>query len=184
MNGERKIQVGVILGAHGVQGEVRLRSFTAEPESLFAFKTLTDESGKREFKPKRKGLVKGDFIASLKGVTDRNASEALRGVKLFVDRSALPKAGEDEYYEADLIGLAAKGEDGKSYGKVLALHDFGAGAFLEIQPSKGASFMLPFNDDFVPEVDVAAGCLTVVVPDEWLAAEKPEKDKPKRRSKT
>ncbi|MDD5586306.1 MAG: ribosome maturation factor RimM [Alphaproteobacteria bacterium] len=174
MKKEAKIQVGAILGAHGVQGEVRLRSFTTDPEAIFAFKKLSGEDGKQAFEPKRKGAMKGDFIVSLKGVTDRNGAEALRGTKLFVARSALPKAGKNEYYEADLAGLAARGEDGKSCGTVLALHDYGAGAFLEIQPLSGASFMLPFTDDYVPEVDLAAGCLTVVVPEGWLAAEKPE----------
>jgi 16S rRNA processing protein RimM len=173
MKAERKILVGVILGAHGVQGAVRLRSFAAEPESLFAFKVLTGEDGTRAFAPKLKGVMKDHFIASLKGVTDRSAAEALKGVKLFVDRSALPETSPHEYYEADLIGFAARDENKKDIGKVEAVHDFGAGAFVEIRPAKGASFMLPFNGDYVPDVDMKNGCLTVVVPDGWRESGKP-----------
>ena len=173
MEQNRKILVGVILGAHGVQGAVRLRSLSAEPESIFAFKVLTDESGDRKFALKLKGAMKDYFVVSLNGVTDREGAEALRGTRLFVTRSALPPAGAHEYYEADLIGLKADGKDGKSYGTVKALHDYGAGAFLEIQPVKGSSFMLPFTDACAPEVDVAAGHITVAVPDGWLEKEKP-----------
>jgi 16S rRNA processing protein RimM len=168
----RKICVGVIMGAHGVRGEVRLRSFTDDPESIFAYKPVTDEEGKRAFTLKRKGMMKDHFIVSLKGVTDRNAAEALRGTELFVERAILPPAGKGEYYEADLVGLAAKTEDGKTLGKVLALHDYGAGTFLEIEPVKGKSFMLPFTDAFVPDVNLAKGFIQIVVPEGWLAEDK------------
>lgn len=166
-----KICVGVIMGAHGVRGEVRLRSFTDDSNAIFSYKPVTDEEEKRVFAPKRKGAMKDHFIASLKGVTNREEAEALRGTKLYVDRSVLPSAGKGEYYEADLVGLAVKTSDGKTLGKVLALHDFGAGAFLEIEPVKGKNFMLPFTDDFVPVVDVAKGFVQIVMPEGWLETE-------------
>jgi 16S rRNA processing protein RimM len=96
----------------------------------------------------------------------------LRGTKLYVARVGLPPAKKNEYYEADLIGLETRGADGKNVGKVLALHDYGAGAFLEIKPANGASFMLPFNDAFVPNVDLERGLLSVIVPEGWLTTPK------------
>jgi 16S rRNA processing protein RimM len=204
MTQRRKILVGKILGAHGVKGDVRVRSFTEKPETLFAFKSLTDASG-RAVVLKRKGAVKGDFFASVEvrendppsaktkdlpkskskfsllppqggkesslvgsRVTDRDQAEELKGTELFIERSALPPVKKYQYYEADLVGLSAHGEGGKACGKVVAVHNYGAGTFLEIQPVKGRSFMLPFNDGFVPVVDVQGGCLTVVVPDGWV----------------
>lgn len=181
MKPDRKIQVGVILGAHGVRGAVRLRSLMEKPESIFGFNTVSDESGARRFALKRAGAGKDHFIVTLQGVGDRNAAEALRGVKLFVGRTALPPLKKRAYYAVDLVGLNIVDRDGKSYGSVLALHDYGAGAFLEIKPAKGPSFMLPFNDMFVPEVDLEARQATVVVPDGWLTPEKPP-TKPKRKA--
>jgi len=176
MKPDRKIEVGVILGAHGVQGAVRLRSFTEDPEAIFRYKGISDEKGERTFSFRRKGAAKGVLIATLQGVIDRNSAESLRGTKLFVNRSALPPLKKREYYETDMIGLSAEGKDGRIYGKVIALHDYGAGAFLEIKPEKGASFMLPFNDDFVPDLDLKTGRLTAVMPSGWLT-EKPARDK-------
>jgi 16S rRNA processing protein RimM len=121
------------------------------------------------------GLVKDDFIATIKGIDDRTAAENLRGTKLFVSRDKLPKAKDGEYYEADLQGLEAKTEDGETIGTIEALHDYGAGSFLEIKPQKGPSFMLPFTDAHVPTVDIEKGFATVLIPEGWLNVEKPEK---------
>lgn len=167
MKDDRKICVGVVAGAHGIKGHVLLRSFTEDPEAIFRYKPLMDEKGERTFVFKNQGVVKGQFIASLKGASDRNAAEALRGTKIFVERSALPPAGRRTYYEADLVGLTVYTEE-KKFGTVKALHDYGAGAFLEIQPAKGTSFMLPFTDDYVPEIDLKEGVMTIVVPEGWV----------------
>ncbi len=164
---KKRILIGTVLGPHGVKGDVRVRSFTQEPQALFAFKAVTDESGARSFELKRKGAAKGDFIVAVDGIKDRNAAEALKGLRLFVAREALPKTKKREYYEAELIGLKVADEGGKGLGDVIALHDYGGGPFLEIKPAKGASFMLPFNDTFVPVVDVREGRVTVVVPEGW-----------------
>lgn len=179
MKPNRKIQIGLILGAHGVKGALRLRSLTTDPEAIFSYKKISDESGKRIFKFKRKGTVRSNFIVSLDGITDRNSAEALRGTKLFINRKDLPHTKEHEHYEADLVGLIAIGEKGKKYGKVTALHDHGAGAFLEIKPSGKPSFMLPFNDVFVPEIDYKKGCLRVFVPEGWISS----KDTPLKKKK-
>lgn len=175
---EHKILVGAILGAHGIQGHVRVRSFTEDPHAIFAFKNITDESGQRGFTLKSKGRIKGAFIASCaitpsreSRIKDRNEAEALRGAKLYIDRSELPKTRKNEYYEADLIGLEAIDSNKKTQGKVLALHDYGGGPFLEIMPEKGASFMLPFNDTFIPEVDMKAGSISVIIPEGWIESD-------------
>ena len=161
------ICVGVIAGAQGIRGFVRVRSFTDDPESIFKYKPLTSEDGTREFKLKLQGVNKDMFVASLDGVTDRNSAEAMRGTQLFFDRAKLPKAKKGQYFEADLIGLAAKDKQGKAYGKILSVHDYGAGVFLEIGMNKKDSFMLPFTDACVPEVDMASG-ITIMPPDGWL----------------
>ncbi len=170
-----KIRVGVILGPHGVLGQVKLRSLTEEPDSLFAYAPLTDETGARVFEIKRRGEGKDHFIVSIKGVKDRAQAEALKGTALFVDRALLPQEAEGEYYLADLVGLEARDEAGKGVGFVEEVHDYGAGVFLEIKPKGGKSFMLPFKDAFAPVVDVAGGTIQIVVPDGWLSEEKEEK---------
>lgn len=174
-----KICVGAIAGVHGVRGGVRVLSFTAMPDDIFAYGTLSDEDGKRKFDLKHVGMVKNYFIATIKGVSDRTAAEKLKGTKLFISRDVLPKTKKNEYYEADLVGLKAKDKLGKPQGKVLGVYDFGAGSFLEIKPEKGKSFMLPFNDDCVPEIDVDGGVVIVEIPEGWLSEEKPDKKESK-----
>ena len=158
----------MIAGAHGVKGDVRLRSFTENPEAIAAYKPLTDESGARDFKVTLKGSVNNYFIASLPGVADREAAEALRGARLYVPRAALPKTRKRQYYQADLIGLSVRDESGAGRGTVLAVHDYGAGVFLEIGAGK-SGFMLPFNDNCVPEVDLKGGHIMIVPPKGWLS---------------
>ncbi|MBV8060566.1 MAG: 16S rRNA processing protein RimM, partial [Alphaproteobacteria bacterium] len=99
---------------------------------------------------------------------------ALRGTRLYVDRDALPEVDDGQYYHADLVGLTAMDSAGKPYGRVMAVHDYGAGVFLEIGTNKKDSFMLPFKDAQVPEVDLAAGRVVIAVPDGWLDKRQPE----------
>jgi 16S rRNA processing protein RimM len=170
----RKLCVGAIAGAHGIRGQIRLRSFTSDPEAIFSYKPLLSEDGKREFELTPQGVNKDCFIAVVAGVKDRNEAEALRGTKLFFERAQLPKPKKGQYYEADLIGLMAQDGQGKAYGKILAVHDYGAGVFLEIGASKKDSFMLPFTDACVPEVKTAAGRVLIDVPEGWLDQEAKE----------
>ena len=174
MKQDRKICVGMIVGAHGVSGLVRLRSFTEDPEGVAAYGPLADEEGSRSFTLKLNGVMKDHFIVSIKGVGTREAADALRGTKLYVDREALPKTRKREYYEADLVGLEAR--DGKkiSYGMVSAVHSYGGGSFLEIGRTKTDSFMLPFTDAYVPEVDVEEGFIVIELPEGWLEEKKPK----------
>jgi 16S rRNA processing protein RimM len=164
----RRILLGRIAGAHGVRGELRIRSFTAEPASIAAYGPLVDKGGTREFRLALRGRVRGDeLIAHIEGVADRNAAEALRGTELYVDRDRLPPVVDTaEYYEADLVGLAVVDRAGNPLGTVVTVADFGAGPVLEIRRPDGGELLLPFSDAAVPTVDLAGGRLVAVPPAE------------------
>ena len=129
----KQVCVGVVTGPHGVGGAVRIKSFTARPEDIAAYGPLADETGRRRLELRLLGAAKGVLIARLPGVEDRDRAEALRGLRLYLPRSALPPPEEEEYYHADLIGLEAVLADGTPLGRVRAVHDFGAGDTLEIE---------------------------------------------------
>ncbi len=172
MDQVKRICIGKITGAHGVRGAVRVQSFTEDPDDLFTYAPVTDEAGARTFKMTPKGVIKDNYIVEIDDVTDRDVALALRGVRLYVARDALPATNGSEYYIADLLGLQARDADtGETLGKVSEAHDYGAGIFLEIKPEGAASFMVPFRDAFVPTVDVAGGYLTVRLPTETLEGE-------------
>src|SRR5438270_806609 len=147
----------IVVAAHGVRGAVRIKSFTAKPEDIARYGPLEDETGQRQFTLRLIGAAKGVLIAQLSGVGDRNHAEAMRGLRLYLPRAALPPPEEEEYYHADLIGLDAVLADGTPVGQVRAVHDFGAGDTLEIARPEGPPAMVPFTKAIVPEVDVAAG---------------------------
>jgi 16S rRNA processing protein RimM len=160
-----RICVARIGAAHGLRGEVRLNSFTADPMAVTQYGVLSNADGTRGFEIESCRAAKGVLIARFKGVADRTAAEALCNVDLYVPRDRLPPPDADEFYHADLIGLAAVGRDGAAIGTVVAVHDFGAGDILEIAPAGGGpTLLLPFNDAVVPEIDIAGGRLVVVPP--------------------
>ncbi|MGF1608384.1 MAG: ribosome maturation factor RimM [Kiloniellales bacterium] len=166
---EQRICVGAIVGAHGVRGLVRVKSYTAVPEDLVAYGLLGDEAGERSFTLHVKGRSKGLLLAAVEGVADRDAAQALAGTRLYLERTALPELAEaDEFYQADLIGLEAVDKAGRSLGRVKAVHNFGAGDLLEIEGRDGDR-VLPFTKAVVPEIDLAAGRLVVVPPAELEA---------------
>ena len=123
-----RVLLGVVAAPHGVRGLVRIKSFTEDPMAVAAYGPLSDESGKKEYRVEALSAARGAVLARIEGVADRTAAEALRGLRLYVERERLPATGEREWYEADLIGLAAVGTDGRDWGKVVAFHDFGAGS--------------------------------------------------------
>lgn len=163
---EQLLCVGVITGAHGVRGQVRVKSFTVEPADVAAYGPLRDAAGAERFELELTGSAKGVLLARIEGVGDRDAAEALKGTELYVPRDVLPDVDEDEFYHTDLIGLAAELADGSAFGTVRALHDFGAGDMIEIDLTDGASVVLPFTHAVVPEVDIEAGRVVVVPPQE------------------
>jgi len=162
MAGGARICLGQIGAAHGVRGEVRLRSFTSDPPAIAAYGPLETDDGRvyaiEALKPA------GDhFVARLSGVANRDAARALANAKLYVPRERLPPPeAPHEFYHADLIGLAVLDPEGKQIGTIVGIHNFGAGDLIEIRRTEGGSTeMLPFNELTVPVVDVAAGRVVV-----------------------
>ncbi len=157
--------LGAVAGAHGLRGEVRVLAFTAEPESIGDYGDVATEDGAHTFSlTVVRRLPRGQILARLAGVTDRNMAEALKGTRLYVPRDHLPSPQEGEYYHTDLIGLAVRTTGGDALGTVIAVHNFGGGDMLEIQASDEPSIMVPFTPDVVPHVDVGGGTVTVDPP--------------------
>jgi 16S rRNA processing protein RimM len=160
----KRLCVGVVAGPHGIRGGLRIKSFTAVPADVAAYGPVSDEAGARAWDIRVTGEQKGVVLAKLDGVTTREAAEALKGLRLYIDRDKLPASGEEEYYHADLIGLPAVRADGSPFGTVVAAWAFGAGDSLEIELPDGGTVMLPFTHAAVPVVDLAAGRITVEPP--------------------
>ena len=162
-----RICVAQIGGAHGLRGELRLKSFTADPMAVSNYGPLTTEDGSATFEIEAVRAGKGHLIVRFRGVGDRNTAERLVNVRLFVPRERLPMPAPDEFYHAYLIGLAAVTSDGTEIGTVVAIHDFGAGDILEVQPNAGGTtVMVPFTADFVPSVDIVSGRIVVAPPED------------------
>lgn len=155
------IQMAVIGAAHGIKGELRVKTFTGEPLALGDYGPLYARDG-RAFEIADIRPANTVVVVRFKNVKDRNAAEALVGTELFVDRSMLPNDGdEDEFYHADLVGLSVKDEAGDVLGKVDAVHNFGADDILEVTVSGRKGVLIPFNREAVPEVSVAGGFIRV-----------------------
>ena len=164
MAGQR-ILLGAIAGAYGVRGEVRVKSFCDRPEDIAAYGPLETQDGATLRILTLGPVAKGGVAARLEGVDGRDAAEALKGTQLFAPRAALPEAGEDEFYHADLIGLVAVDPAGRMLGRVRGVADYGAGDLLDIAPEGGGeSVVVPFTRDVVPEIDMAGGRVTVDPP--------------------
>ena len=166
MGGGARICLGQIGAAHGVRGEVRLYSFTADPEAIAGYGPLETEDG-RIVQIESLRRAKDHFVAQLAGVSDRGMAEQLTNIKLYVLRERLPAPDQpDEFYHADLIGLTAVDRTGDKLGTVVALHNFGAGDLIEVRPTDGhVTQLLPFDEATVPVIDLAAGRLVVVAPE-------------------
>lgn len=161
-----RVCVGAIAGSFGVQGEVRLKSFCADPEAIAAYGPLWTEDGTHSYKIKLTRSVAGGLGARLSGVTTKEQADALKGVSLYADRDRLPSLPDDEFYHADLIGLTAQDTGGAVIGTVRAVHNHGAGDLLEILgPGMKSALLLPFTLANVPTVDLAAGKVVIDLPD-------------------
>jgi 16S rRNA processing protein RimM len=163
---DHRLLMGRIGAAHGIKGEVRINSFTAEPLALVGYKTFSTNRADLTVTIEAARATTNVLVARLKGVTDRTAAEKLNGVELYIERERLPEiADDDDFYLADLIGLEARGADGAVLGKVLAVPNHGAGDILEIGGG-GETRLIPFTHAAVPEVHIGAGYLVVVPPAE------------------
>jgi 16S rRNA processing protein RimM len=154
---QQRICVARIGAAHGVRGEVKLWPYTSDPMAVTRYGELSSEDGRR-FEIEAVRPAKDFLVARLKGVSDRTAAEQLRNLDLFVPRDRLPSPAEEEFYYADLIGLAVADRDGAALGTIVAVHNFGAGDLLEVRPAGGGdTVMVPFTADTVPSIDVTQG---------------------------
>jgi 16S rRNA processing protein RimM len=160
-----RVCLGQIGAPHGVRGEVRLRSFTADPDAIAAYGPLETEDG-HVVQIESLRRAKDHFVARLAGVADRDAAERLTNIKLYVLRERLPAPDHaDEFYHADLIGLAVVDRGGGKLGTVVAVHNFGAGDLLDVQPTNGSkSELVPFDARHVLTVDIAAGHIVIDPP--------------------
>src|SRR3954454_1540621 len=161
-----RVCVARIGAAHGVRGAVKLWTFTEDPFAVRSYGLLSSKDGKRQFEVATARAAKDHLVATLKGVTTRDEAERLNGLELYVAREKLPATDEDEYYHADLIGLAAVTTANAPLGRVVAIHNFGAGDIVEIAPPQGATMLLPFTNAVVPSVDLAAGRVVIELPEE------------------
>jgi 16S rRNA processing protein RimM len=168
---DKLLQVARVAGAFGVRGELRITTFTEDPMALLRYRVLVREDGAQALTLSSARPVKGGVIARAREVETRDQAEALRGLKLFFPRAALPPPDEDEFYLADLIGLAIEGPDGASMGRVKSVQDFGAGDLIEVQPEAGAAWWLPFTREAVPEVRIGEGKIIAVRPTEVEAGD-------------
>ena len=161
---EERVLLGEIGAAQGLKGEVRLHSFTEKEAAITAYGALEDETGHVIEIEALRATPKA-LIARVKGVTTREGAEALTGTKLYIPRSRLPEREEEEWYHAELIGLAALDRDGVTIGTVVAIQNFGAGDLLELAPANGGpTVLIPFTRETVPEIDVEGEHLTLVPP--------------------
>jgi 16S rRNA processing protein RimM len=169
-----KVLAGIITGAHGIKGEVKLRSFTADPQAIAAYGPLLASTGER-FEIERLKPQKNGFIATLKGVGDRNKAETLKGVELFVPRPQLPELQKDEVYIHDLIGVRVVDKNGASFGTVVAMPNFGAGDLIEIRrDGTEETVLVPFAQDYVPVIDLAKREMVIDLPETYLDDGEPE----------
>lgn len=161
-----RICVGTIAGAFGVQGEVRLKSFCAEPADVASYGPVFTEDGGRSFTVRLTRAVVGGYGARLSGVATKDEADALKGTGLFVDRAKLPSLPDDEFYYSDLIGLAVHDTGGAVLGRVVAVHNHGAGDLIEVQPEgPRPAILLPFTKAIVPTVDLSARRVIVDMPE-------------------
>ena len=160
------ICVARIGAAHGVRGAVKLWPFTDDPLAVMDYGPLTTKDGARQFEVTHARPAKDHLVATLKGVATREDAERLNGIELYIAREKLPETDEGEYYHADLIGLAAVNVAGEPIGRVLAIHNFGAGDIIEIAPPSGPTLLLPFTNAVVPTVDLAGGRVVIELPQE------------------
>src|ERR1700716_2054773 len=160
------ICIARIGAAHGVRGAVKLWTFTEDPLAVKTYGPLLTKDGARSFEVATARQAKGHLVATLKGIATREDAERLNGLELYIARKKLPATDEDEYYHADLIGLAAVDAANEPLGRVIAIHNFGAGDIIEIAPPSGATMLLPFTNAVVPSVDLAGGRVVIELPAE------------------
>ena len=162
---QMRVLLGRIAAAHGIRGDVLIHAYTEPPENIAAYGPLTDRSGARVFAIECQRVTARGVVARLTGVGDRSAAETLKGTDLYVARDRLPPAAEGEFYHWDLVGLAAVNAEGRCIGEIVAVQNYGAGDLLEVRLAGAATTQLiPFNETFVPQVDLTEKRVIIVLP--------------------
>lgn len=161
-----QICVARIGAAHGVRGAVKLWTFTEDPLAVKDYGVLSTKDGARHFEVMSAREARDHLVATFKGIATRDEAERLNGIELYIPREKLPATEDDEYYHADLIGLAAMTTADETLGRVVAIHNFGAGDIIEIAPSSGPTMLLPFTNAVVPTVDLVGGRVVIELPEE------------------
>jgi 16S rRNA processing protein RimM len=160
-----RILLGRIAGAHGIRGEVLIKTFTAEPEGIAAYGALSDADGQRTFNIERARATPKGVVARVAGINDRDAAEALKGIELYVEHGRLPPPGDGEFYHADLIGLSAVDPSGTPVGEIIAVHNHGAGDLIEVRlAGSSRTELIPFTEATVPRIDMTARQAVMVMP--------------------
>ena len=166
------ILVGIFGAAHGVRGELRLKSYTGDPLAIANYPRLTDESGKQTFKILSARPVKDDIlVVRVDGIADRTVAEKLTNTSIYMARADLPPADEEEFYHADLLGLRVETRDGTLIGTIANVLNFGAGDILDVRPELGDNLLLPFTKKVIPVVEIANKRVIVDMPDEVIVRE-------------
>jgi 16S rRNA processing protein RimM len=161
----QRILLGQISSVHGIKGHVLVRTFSAEPEGVAAYGPLENKTGDKTFALKIVRVTDKGVVASIAGIIDRTAAEALRGTDLYIARSKLPDPADGEYYHSDLIGLDAADETGALIGKVIAVQNYGAGDLLEIKrPGDAQTELIPLTNEFVPSIDLERRIAVIIPP--------------------
>ncbi len=172
-----RVLLGRIASAHGIRGDVVVKTYTGDPEDIGRYDALTDENGGRPLKISVRRMTPKGLIAHIAGVDDRNGAEALRGAELWVERDLLGEPEEGEFYYVDLIGLPARDLSGEVFGEIVSVDNYGAGDLLEIKLAEsGKSELVPFTQAYVPDVDTEAGYVSVAWPIEYEIAQPGEED--------
>ncbi len=166
----RDVLLGVVIGATGLKGAVKVKTFTETPQKLAAYGPLHTKAGRALSVANLRATGADEAAVLFEGLSDRTAAEALKGAELFVARAALPETGKEEFYHADLIGLRAEDAEGRVLGHVSAIRNYGAGDVIEIARGQGDTLLLPFTREIVPEIHIADGYLLVVEPAEVEAS--------------
>ncbi|MGB1539596.1 MAG: ribosome maturation factor RimM [Rickettsiales bacterium] len=159
------VAVGVITGAHGIRGQVKIRSFTSNPHDIVAYGALMNKTGSKRFDLKINSETKHGLVATIKGITDRNAAELLKGQELFVDKTRMPEPDDEEFYYEELVGLEARSPEGVVLGEVLGVYDFGAGDVVEIKLVSGKQELFPFTHAIFPEINTQQGFVVANLPE-------------------
>jgi len=175
---KKRVLLGEISGVHGIRGDILIRTYTESPEAIASYGPLSDASGNKTFAIKIVRTTDKGVVARLDGISDRTIAEGLRGTKLYVERAKLPDTEAAEFYHADLIGMKAVAADGTPLGEIVSIQNFGAGDLLELKPISGAATeFIPFEDQWVPRVDLDTGQVVINRPEPGDEDEEHDEDK-------